>query len=286
MSCATLGRGTKTPHRAPNSRLIGLPRLGDQPLLSAEQERALGRAVASGDDSARDRLVRSNLRLVITIARQFLGRGLELDDLVGEGNLGLIRAAAQFDPGFGTRFSTYAGYWIREAIQRALTDTASAVRVPAHMAQRLREYRRAERQLVREGDQSPTVDRVAERMGLSEGQREMLGQALRARRLTAVGDHEEGEGRAIAELGDPGECPSAPVERADEARGLRSRMAQRLTARERRMLELRYGLVDGEPLTLKEVGRRLGCTREWVRKVEARAVAKLRDEPEGPGRDG
>lgn len=283
MSCAVLGRGTDAPRQAPDRRLY---RLADEPLLSAQQERALGRAVASGDDSARDRLVRANLGLVVTIARQFLGRGLDLDDLVGEGNLGLIRAAAEFDPSFGTRFSTYAGYWIREAIQAALANTGSLVRVPSHMARRLREFRRAERQLEREGVESPSADRVADRMGLGGGRRAMLDQALRARRLAACGDHEGGEGRAIEELGDPGEGPSAGLERADEARGLRARMARRLSERERLMLELRFGLGDGQPLTLREVGDRLGMTREGARKMETRAVAKLRDGDDGTGAAG
>jgi RNA polymerase sigma factor (sigma-70 family) len=122
---------------------------------------------------------------------------------------------------------------------------------------------------------------VADRMGLPEGKRAMLDQALRARRPAASPGDPEGGAAAIEELGDPGECPSARLERAEEARGLRARMEKRLSGRERRMLELRYGLDDGRPLTLKEVGRRLGCTREWVRKMEARAVAKLREE-DGP----
>jgi RNA polymerase primary sigma factor len=145
------------------------------------------------------------------------------------------------------------------------------------MAQRLREYRRAERALERQGCPSPSADRVAERMGLAGNRRAMLDQALRARRLAAPGGGEEGGGREIDELGDPRECPSAALERADEARGLRARMEQRLSGRERQMLELRYGLRDGQPLTLKEVGARLGMTREGARKMEARAVAKLRD---------
>jgi RNA polymerase primary sigma factor len=248
-------------------------------LLSADEERALAAALAGGDPDARDRLVGSNLGLVVTIARQYLGRGLELDDLAGEGNLGLIRAAEGFDPAFGTRFSTYAAYWIRQAIRAALTDTAAPIRLPAHMVALLSKWRRAERALSDGPGGPPAFERVAAELGLTEAQRVLVRRALDSRRFHAGGD-DQGEGSRLAASAWGGPDPGSEAERCDEARGLRARMAVRLDAREREILTLRFGLGGGGPLTLKEVGRRLGITREWVRKIERRAVALLGDEGE------
>jgi RNA polymerase primary sigma factor len=243
-------------------------------LLTAEQERSLAEAVARGDSHARDALVRSNLRLVHKIARDYAGRGLDLDDLAGEGNLGLIRAAEDFDPRFGVRFSTYASHWIKQAIRHALTNTTATIRLPAHMVTLLAKWRRAERTLTRELGQAPTFDQIAVRLGLTDVQRGMVEQAKQAGRVGLGGGDDEGW--SPDEAGDHREGPGATVERSDEAQGLRARMAERLDERERAIIALRFGLDTGEPLTLKEVGLRLGFTREWVRKIERRAIAKLR----------
>jgi RNA polymerase primary sigma factor len=243
-------------------------------LLSAEEERTLAAAIARGDADAHARMAHANLRLVVAIARQYLGSGLDLDDLIGEGNLGLLRAVAEFDPGRGVRFGTYAAWWIRQAIRAALTDTAWTVRVPSHMSRQLRDWRRAERALECELGEAATFGQVADRLGLSAGQRELIRGALRARRLRAGA----GAGEGPPEAASGGEGPEAAAERSDASRDLRARMAARLEPREREVIELRFGLGGGNPLTLKEVGRRLGITREWARKVEIRAVAKLRDD--------
>jgi RNA polymerase primary sigma factor len=245
-------------------------------LLTADEERSLAAALAAGDRDARDRLVRSNLGLVAKIARDYLGRGLELDDLIGEGHLGLIRAAEDFDPRFGTRFSTYAAYWIKQAIRHALTNTAAPIRLPAHMVTLLSKWRQAERALSGGPGEPPGFDRVAAELGLSEAQRVLVRRALDSRRFAAGGD-DRGEGSRLASSAWDGPGPGEQAERCDAARGLLARMAGRLDAREREILTLRFGLGGGEPLTLKEVGRRLGITREWVRKIEKRAVALLRD---------
>jgi RNA polymerase primary sigma factor len=259
----------------------------DTPLLSAEQERELAQRVARGDADARDRLVRSNLRLVVTIGREYLGHGLEIDDLVGEGNLGLIRAAGDFKLEFGTRFSTYAAHWIRQAIRDALTNRAATIRLPAHMVGLLSKWRRAERSLARELGWAPTEEQVAARLGLTDAQLEMVRQARRAGKLqleSGIGGDDNPW--SPEESPDDREAPDAAIEAIDERNHLLRRL-DRLDAREREIVILRFGLDDGEPQTLKEVGRRLGVTREWVRKLEIRAVAKLRhpDAAGGPAKE-
>src|SRR5258707_8440267 len=140
-------------------------------LLSAAEERDLADAIARGDRDARGRMIRANLRLVVKIARDYVGRGMVLDDLIGEGNVGLIRAAEEYDPRFGTRFSTYASYWIKQAIRHALTNTTATIRLPAHMVTLLSKWRKAERALYRELGQTPTFDQIAITLGLSDAQR-------------------------------------------------------------------------------------------------------------------
>lgn len=238
-------------------------------LLSAESERELGRRALGGDAAARDRLVESNLRLVAKIARSFQGRGMAMDDLIGEGNLGLIRAAERFDPAFGARFSTYASYWISESIRRALTDTGTTIRLPAHLAALLNRWRHAEGEIRRATGRAPAVEAVAKRLGLSDVQVEMVARAKQALRLRPGALDPEWT------LCGDGSRPEANAEADDDRDDLRKRLG-RLDDLELAVITLRFGLSDGEPLSLLEVGKRLGVTREWARKVEHRAVKKLR----------
>jgi RNA polymerase primary sigma factor len=240
-------------------------------LLTAEQEQELAGRVARGDDDARDELVRRNLRLVAKIAHAYAGRGLELDDLIGEGNLGLIRAARDYRAGFGTRFSTYAAYWIKQAIRAALADRGATIRLPAHMVKLMAKWHRAEQELVRELGQAPDFDRIAGALALSAGERDLVEHALRSRRLEHGADE---EGRVVDECS----LPDVALERSEESSGLRERMAARLDERERRVIGLRFGLEGGDPLSLKEVGERMGITREGARKIELRAIKKLKEE--------
>jgi RNA polymerase primary sigma factor len=249
-----------------------LRQIRDDSLLSAAEECMLARKIKAGDRDARARMIRANLRLVVKIARDYASRGMLLDDLIGEGNLGLIRAAEDFDPRFGTRFSTYASYWIKQAIRHALTNTTATIRLPAHMVTLLSKWRKAEHTLTREFGQSPTFDQVAITLGLSDAQRVLIERARRASQLRLeAGD---GESWSPDEAGDHREGPDAALEAADERRQLLGRL-DRLDDRERTIVTLRFGLGGGEPMTLKDVGRQLGVTREWVRKIEVRAVKKL-----------
>ena len=249
--------------------------IGEEGLLTADDERRLAAAIALGEEDARSRIITANLRLVVTIARDYSGRGMSLEDLIGEGNLGLIRAAQEFDPSFGVRFSTYASYWIKQAIRHALTSTAATVRVPVHMIGLLNKWRRAERSMSHDLGRSPTFDEVADRLALSGRQRSMVEDAWRAGRLKL-------ESSAAAEDDywspddsvDPADDPAAGPEAEDDRAELIRRMGV-LDERERMVLSCRYGLRGGEPLKLKEIGEQLGCTREWVRKLEKRAIRKL-----------
>lgn len=257
-----------------------LREIRNDPLLTAAEERSLAAAIAGGDMEARTRMIQANLRLVVKIAHEYVGRGMVLDDLIGEGNLGLIRATKEFDPTFGTRFSTYASYWIKQAIRHALINTTSTIRLPAHMVGLLTKWRRAERALTRESGCLPTFEQVATSLGLTEAQKTMVDKARRARQLRLESGGGEGGGtwspdEATDETGSP--APDAVLEADDERQHLLRRL-ERLDARERAILSLRFGLEGGVPLTLKEVGRRLGVTREWVRKIEIRAVRKLDDD--------
>jgi RNA polymerase primary sigma factor len=252
---------------------IYLRQIRDDALLSGAEECALAEAIKAGDRDARSRMIRANLRLVVKIARDYVGRGMSLDDLIGEGNLGLIRAAEDFDPRFGTRFSTYASYWIKQAIRHALTNTTATIRLPAHMVTLLSKWRKAERALTRELGQAPTFDQVAVTLGLSDAQRVLVERARQASQLRHEGGGDD-EGWSPDEAGDRHEGPEASIEAADERRHLLRRL-DRLDDRERTIVSLRFGLDGDDPMTLKEVGRRLGVTREWVRKIEVRAVKKL-----------
>jgi RNA polymerase primary sigma factor len=220
-------------------------------------------------------MIEANLRLVVKIARDYLGRGMLIDDLIGEGNLGLIRAAEEFDPGFGTRFSTYASYWIKQAIRHALINTSTTIRLPAHMFGLLTKWRRAERRLCRERGGAPSFDEVAAHLGLTDNQKGLVAKAHRASQLkleSSLGD--EDTSWLTDESTNCGQAPETAMEISEDRAEILRRL-DRLDERERLVISLRFGLQDESPLTLKEIGRRIGVTREWVRKIELRAVSKL-----------
>lgn len=271
-----MAKGLATERHIPQGLGLYLREIQRSRLLTAEEERDLAERVARGDEAARDRMIQANLRLVIKIAGDYLGRGLPLEDLIGEGNLGLIRATREYDPRFGTRFSTYASYWVKQAIHHALVNTASTIRLPAHMVNLLTRWKRAERRLARTLGKPPGFDEVAEDLGLAASQRRMILQAMRAGTLCREGVGEDGESTSWLpdEAADPGAAPEEPVALRDEIHELRRRLL-RLDDRERMILALRYGLGGVPPQTLKQVAASLDVTREWIRKIELRALAKL-----------
>ncbi len=260
-----------------NSLQVYLREIKDESLLTAAEECALADAIARGDRDARTRLIQANLRRGVKIAREYVGRGIVFEDLIGEGNLGLIRAAEEFEPRFGTRFSTYASYWIKQSIRHALINTTSTIRLPAHMVGLLSKWRRAERALYRENGQTPSFSDVATLLGLSETQKFLVARACKARQVKLESSMAPDPGQWLPlEEWDQYKPPEAILEADDDRLTLLRRM-ERLEPRERTILNLRYGLEGEVPLTLKEIGRRLGVTREWVRKIELRAVRKLEE---------
>jgi RNA polymerase primary sigma factor len=250
------------------------------PLLSADEERELAARVAEGGAEARDRLVRSNLRLVVSIAGSFRGWGLPLEDLIAEGNLGLIRAAEGFDPSAKVRFATYAGYWIRQSIRAALIKYDKPVRLPYHMVKQLSKWRRASDELGRELGRSPTAEEVGRALKLDRRRLEGIVQALRVLEVQArpleVPAGPDGPGPS-EELADERALPvEEQVDIAEEIAGLPRRLA-RLDEREATIVWLRFGLGGGLPMTLHQVGRALGgYSRERVRQLEQQALVKLR----------
>lgn len=248
-------------------------------LLSMEQECELANSVAIGDCEALNKLVQANAKLVIHIANQFVGRGLDLDDLVGEGNLGLIRASKDFNPSFGTRFSTYAAYWIKQSIRLALTNTAAVIRLPSHMVVLLQQWSKTKRKLESELGREASFDEIATQMELSETMRVHVRKALTARNLAIESTH-SGD-RRNDPLDDPAnrvhESPESRMVVEEEQLWLHRRMT-RLNDRERVVISLRYGLHGENSLTWIEIGERLGVTREWARKIELKALEKLRSE--------
>lgn len=247
--------------------------IGAAPLLSADAERRLAHRINQGDPEARERMVRANLLLVVSIARRYAHRGLPMEDLIAEGNMGLMRAAEGFDPSVGVRFSTYATYWIKQSIRRALVNTARAVRVPAYMAELLTKWRRAEAALHEELGRPPEEE-VAGRLGLAVKKLKMVRKAMRVYGGAAQEDA-GGEGLSLAELLAGGSPPDAQLEGAEEVSRILGQLNQ-LGPREAGVLRLRFGLGGDGPMTRQEVGEGLGLTRERVRQIESDALSALR----------
>jgi RNA polymerase primary sigma factor len=246
----------------------------DDSLLTAAEERELADAIARGDKEARQRMIEANLRLVVRIARDYVGHGISLDDLIGEGNLGLIRATQAFDPRFGTRFSTYASHWIKQAIRLAMISSTATIRLPAYMATLLTSWRRAERALHRDLGRMPGLDEVALSLGLTEAQKAMVSHAHQAARLGLESTYGWGAGAGILAGVADRHSAEEPVEAEDEW-AVAQRRLERLEGSEFTVVALRFGL-EGEALSIEEISRRLGMTRRRVRQVVRRALDKLR----------
>ena len=253
-----------------------LKEIGKVPLLEAERELYLAECMAKGDEKAKDELVEANLRLVVSIAKRYVGKGMFFLDLIQEGNLGLMKAVEKFDYTKGYKFSTYATWWIRQAITRAIADQARTIRIPVHMVETIHKVSRCQRQLLQELGHEATAEEVAERIGMSPDKvREIMKIAQDPVSLeTPIGEEED------SHLGDfiPDDEAPAPADAASHAL-LKEQLGDvlsTLTAREEKVLRLRFGLEDGRPRTLEEVGKEFDVTRERIRQIEAKALRKLR----------
>lgn len=245
-------------------------------LLKRDEEIELGRAIQKGDDQARNRLVQANLRLVVNIAKRYANRGLPLQDLIQEGSMGLVRAAERFDPERGFKFSTYATWWIRQAITRALANTSRTIRLPVHVTETVQKIRQAAAKLWAELGRQATLDELAEKANLP---REKVSLALRSSESLISLDAPCGIG-ADSSIGDmltddllPGPDEAASTQILIQETRL---LLKNLSPREREVIDLRYGLTSGIPLSLPEIGKRVGVSRERVRQIETQALRKLR----------
>lgn len=252
-----------------------LREINEVALLTADEEKDLAKRIAGGDKSARDRMVRANLRLVVNIARGYVGKGLALQDLIEEGNLGLLRAVEGFDPEVGTRFSTYASYWIKQSIKRALVNTAKPIRIPAYMMELLCKWRRAAADLQDRLGRTPTTEEIARSLNLPKKKLAIVRKAIKVHNLVPQTDQPE-NGWSLGEMlmDERTRAPDVEMVEADNLKLVLMRLNE-MDKREATVLRMRFGLNDAPPKTLKEIGESLGLTRERVRQIENEALGKL-----------
>jgi RNA polymerase primary sigma factor len=275
---ASAGVPAEAPERGTEDAVnLYLRNIGKVRLLTKDDEVRLAKRIEQNDMTAKNALIEANLRLVVSIAKRYGGRGLTLLDLIQEGNLGLIRAVEKFDWRRGFKFSTYATWWIRQGITRAIADQSRTIRIPVHMVEKMNRVHAARRKLVQQGGQDPTVEEIAREVDMEPGQVEDI---LKLGQEPVSLEAPVGTDDADAQLGDfiedttgerPPDIVARRVRNADLADVLKS-----LPWRERRVLELRYGLSGEAPLTLEDIGERVGLTRERVRQIESKILTKLR----------
>ena len=255
---------------------VYLKEIGRVPLLTPEEETALAMRIIDGDEAAKKRLCEANLRLVVSIAKRYVGRGMQFLDLIQEGNLGLIKAVEKFDYTKGFKFSTYATWWIRQAITRAIADQARTIRIPVHMVETINKVKKVSSQLLHKNGHEPTAEEIAVELGMPVDKvREIMRVAQEPVSLeTPIGEEED------SHLGDfiPDDDAPAPADAASHTllKEQLDEVLQSLTEREAKVLRLRFGLEDGRPRTLEEVGKEFDVTRERIRQIEAKALRKLR----------
>jgi RNA polymerase primary sigma factor len=262
---------------ADDSVRLYLREIGKIPLLNSEQELALAQRVVSGDKDAKDQMAEANMRLVVSIAKRYVGRGLDLLDLIQEGNTGLLRAVEKFDPDKGFKFSTYATWWIRQAITRAIADQARTIRIPVHMVETINKLLRTQRRLTQELNREPSNEEIAKAMEIDVDKVEHIMKIKQDISSLDASIRDDEEDSVLADFIEDEDTVS-PEESAT-GQLLKEQvkdMLSALTEREQKILKLRFGLEDGKSHTLEEVGQEFSVTRERIRQIEAKALAKLR----------
>jgi RNA polymerase primary sigma factor len=262
---------------ADDSVRLYLREIGKIPLLSAEEELELAQKVVAGDKGAKDKMAEANMRLVVSIAKRYVGRGLDLLDLIQEGNTGLLRAVEKFDPDKGFKFSTYATWWIRQAITRAIADQARTIRIPVHMVETINKLLRTQRRLTQELNREPTNEEIAQAMEIEVDKVEHIMKIKQDISSLDASVRDDEEDSVLADFIED-EDTISPEESATNQllKEHVKDMLGSLTEREQKILKLRFGLEDGKSHTLEEVGQEFSVTRERIRQIEAKALAKLR----------
>lgn len=262
---------------ADDSVRLYLREIGKIPLLSAEEELALAKRVVDGDKDAKDKMAEANMRLVVSIAKRYVGRGLDLLDLIQEGNTGLLRAVEKFDPDKGFKFSTYATWWIRQAITRAIADQARTIRIPVHMVETINKLLRTQRRLTQELNREPTNDEIAKAMDLEVDKVEHIMKIKQDISSLDASIRDDEEESVLADFIEDEDALSPEDSATNQLLKEQVKdMLGALTEREQKILKLRFGLEDGKQHTLEEVGQEFSVTRERIRQIEAKALAKLR----------
>ncbi len=262
---------------ADDSVRLYLREIGKIPLLNAEEELALAQRVVAGDKDAKDKMAEANMRLVVSIAKRYVGRGLDLLDLIQEGNTGLLRAVEKFDPDKGFKFSTYATWWIRQAITRAIADQARTIRIPVHMVETINKLLRTQRRLTQELNREPTNEEIASAMEIEVDKVEHIMKIKQDISSLDASIRDDEEESVLADFIED-EDTISPEESATNQllKEQVKDMLAALTEREQKIIKLRFGLEDGKQHTLEEVGQEFSVTRERIRQIEAKALAKLR----------
>jgi RNA polymerase primary sigma factor len=262
---------------ADDSVRLYLREIGKIPLLNSEEELALAKRVVAGDKEAKDKMAEANMRLVVSIAKRYVGRGLDLLDLIQEGNTGLLRAVEKFDPDKGFKFSTYATWWIRQAITRAIADQARTIRIPVHMVETINKLLRTQRRLTQELNREPTNEEIAQAMEIEVDKVEHIMKIKQDISSLDASIRDDEEESVLADFIED-EDTVTPEESATSQllKEQVKTMLSALTDREQKILKLRFGLEDGKQHTLEEVGQEFAVTRERIRQIEAKALAKLR----------
>jgi len=257
-----------------------LREIGKIPLLNSEEELALAQRVKAGEKRAKDKMAEANMRLVVSIAKRYSGRGLDFLDLIQEGNTGLLRAVEKFDPDKGFKFSTYATWWIRQAITRAIADQARTIRIPVHMVETINKLLRTQRRMTQELNREPSIEELAKELEMEPEKVEYVMKIKQDIHSLDAGVGRDGDDDSESVLGDFIEDEDAPSpEEAASSQLLKEQVQDilsALTEREQKIIKMRFGLEDGKNHTLEEVGQEFSVTRERIRQIEAKALAKLR----------